>query len=213
MKNILIVGAHYDDVELGCGGTAAKLSRMGCKVYKIILTDNEFDSESMNLSIRKSTCVKSSERACGILGINELQFSQAPYGQLVYNQNIMQNLENIIIEKQIDTIITHYSSDMHHDHEEAFKICKTAGRHCDNILTYQSNGYITDRQFTPNLFVDISDVIDKKIQSLKVYEEDEKEQNRQGRLFDICIMKNNIWGYANHVKYAEGFEIVKQFIR
>ena len=29
MNNILIIGAHYDDTELGCGGTAAKLAAQG----------------------------------------------------------------------------------------------------------------------------------------------------------------------------------------
>ena len=41
MKRILIIGAHYDDAELGAGGTAAKLVAEGCQVYKVTLTDNE----------------------------------------------------------------------------------------------------------------------------------------------------------------------------
>ena len=41
MENILIVGAHYDDTELGAGGTAAKLVRQGKRVYKITLTDRD----------------------------------------------------------------------------------------------------------------------------------------------------------------------------
>ena len=37
MENILLVGAHFDDIELGCGGTAARLVADGKKVYKLIL--------------------------------------------------------------------------------------------------------------------------------------------------------------------------------
>ena len=43
MKNILIVGAHYDDSELGVGGTAAKLVGEGKNVYKLTLTNNKTD--------------------------------------------------------------------------------------------------------------------------------------------------------------------------
>ena len=38
-KKVLIIGAHYDDSELGAGGTAAKLLKMGREVYKITMTD------------------------------------------------------------------------------------------------------------------------------------------------------------------------------
>lgn len=43
LKNVLIIGAHYDDAELGAGGTAAKLASEGKTVYKLTLTDNETD--------------------------------------------------------------------------------------------------------------------------------------------------------------------------
>lgn len=41
MKKVLIIGAHYDDAELGVGGTAAKLVDEGCEVFKVTLTDND----------------------------------------------------------------------------------------------------------------------------------------------------------------------------
>lgn len=43
MNNILIIGAHFDDAELGTGGTAAKLVKMGKKVYELTLTENVTD--------------------------------------------------------------------------------------------------------------------------------------------------------------------------
>ena len=39
-EKILAIGAHFDDVDLGVGGTLAKLSKQGKKVYKLTLTDN-----------------------------------------------------------------------------------------------------------------------------------------------------------------------------
>ena len=51
MKNILIVGAHYDDAELGAGGTAAKLAAEGKNVYKLTLTDNVTRFSPMNMNV------------------------------------------------------------------------------------------------------------------------------------------------------------------
>ena len=37
--NVLAIGAHFDDVELGCGGTLAKWAREGCELFHLVLTD------------------------------------------------------------------------------------------------------------------------------------------------------------------------------
>ena len=50
-KNVLIIGAHYDDAELGVGGTAAKLAIEGKTVYKLTLTDNETDFRQMGIKV------------------------------------------------------------------------------------------------------------------------------------------------------------------
>ena len=49
MENILVIGAHFDDAELGCGGTMAKLSAEGKNVYKLTLTDNVTDFRQMKI--------------------------------------------------------------------------------------------------------------------------------------------------------------------
>ena len=58
MQNILIVGAHYDDAELGCGGTAAKLAAEGKNVYKLTLTNNVTKFSQMNIHVLYETSVK-----------------------------------------------------------------------------------------------------------------------------------------------------------
>lgn len=211
MKNVLMIGAHYDDVELGCGGTAYVLTSKGANVYKMTLTDNEFtDSVMGNIEITKKKSALSSEKSCNILGMKEVNLKyQSCYGKLMYHHKLMKEIEDFIMLHNVDSIFMHFDRDMHHDHIVAYDICKTAGRHCRNIFTYQSNGYIKDRTFSPVFFIDISDAIKMKEKALRIYEEDQEEQNRGGRLFDICIKQNEIYGYGNGVKYAEGFEVIK----
>ena len=70
MKNILAIGAHFDDIELAVGGTLNLLSQKGCKVYKITLTDNVTKSKNLKLNVQFKSSLKSSNRACKILGIS-----------------------------------------------------------------------------------------------------------------------------------------------
>ncbi len=206
MDNILIIGAHFDDSELGAGGMAAKYVSEGKHVYKITLTDTEVVSELMGLNIESGRVRKNSNAACKILGVTELEFPTSRYGRLEYDQVIMQKMEELILTYKIDTCIYHFHDDYNTDHLAANKICKTASRHCQNLLMYQSNPYIIAEAFYPNVFIDISDFIDKKKEALMCYDE---AHNRQGTLFQTNIERNKIWGYGNHVRYAEGFMAIK----
>ena len=211
MKNILIIGAHYDDTELGAGGTAAKLAAEGKNVYKLTLTDNVTRFSQMNINVEYETSVRQSRDACEKLGIQEItDFEPAECNKLVYCTEMMQRIESVIYKYNIDTVFMHFGSDMNQDHVEASRLCLTAARHCDNILQYHSNGYILNQSFYPTYFVDISDYVDQKIAALECYGE---EHNRFNRLFEVSIERSHVWGYANKVKYAEGFMPVKMLAR
>ena len=73
MKNILAVGAHFDDVELAVGGTLNYLSNKGAKVFKITLTDNVTKSKELKLNVKFNSSKNSSRNACKILGIKEIE--------------------------------------------------------------------------------------------------------------------------------------------
>lgn len=206
MKNILIIGAHYDDAELGGGGTAARLIAEGKSVYKITLTNTVVYSEDLKLDITNERARQNSKDACSILGVKEIEFETAQYGQLVYSQKMMQDLETVIRDYHIDTVFCHFNEDYQTDHIAASQICRTAARHCANILMYQSNPYITPQTFDPNIFVDISEYVELKKKALQCYD---SEHDRQGRLFETNILRNQIWGYGNHVASAEGFVSIK----
>lgn len=207
MNNILIVGAHFDDAELGAGGTAAKLVAEGKKVYKVTLTDNVTHFEHRNINVDYSSSRMQSKNACSVLGMTEIDFDPPQEcSKLEYSKEVMQRLENIIYHYDIDTILLHFSEDMNRDHVEASKICLTAARHCANVLEFQSNGYILDNAFYPTYFVNISDYVKLKEEALSKYG---TEHNRMNRLFATILERNHIWGYSNEVEYAEGFRIVK----
>ena len=211
MNNILIVGAHYDDAELGCGGTAAKLVAEGKNVYKLTLTDNVTKFSQMNINVEYETSVTESAMACEVLGVKEIsEFKPVECCKLFYETDIMQRVEDVIYKYNIDTVFMHYTDDLNQDHISASKICITASRHCDNIFLYQSNLYVLPHPFAPTFFVDISDYIDKKKEALSQYTGD---HNRFNSLFETNIERNHVWGYSNKVKYAEGFIAQKYLMK
>lgn len=207
MNNILVIGAHFDDAELGCGGTMSKLSSEGKKVYKLTLTDNVTNFEQFNIHVDMESSRKDSAKACKEMNVSEItNFDMCECNHLVYSTELMQKVEGVIFDKKIDTVFIHYHSDVNQDHIAASSICLTAARHCKNIFYYQSNGYVLDKSFYPTVFFDISDFYNTKKRALEHYRGD---HNRFDRLFDISLKRTEIWGYANKVAYAEGFIPVK----
>ncbi len=210
MKNVLIVGAHFDDAELGAGGTAAKLVNEGKNVYKLTLTDNRTRFVQKEIVVDYDTSRIQSAEACKELGVIEISdFEPVECSTLVYSKEIMQRVEKVIYDYDIDTLFTHFGTDMNQDHVETSRICVTAGRHCPRILLFQSNGYILDNVFYPTFFVDVSGTIDKKKDALSKYS---SEHDRFNRLFETNIERNHMWGYGNEVEYAEGFKLVKYLL-
>lgn len=207
MEKVLIVGAHFDDVELGTGGTAAKLAANGKDVYKLTLTDNVTHFEAMKIDVDYESSKMQSAKACEVLGVKELtDFKPIPCTRLEYTTEIMQQVEKYILDLNIDTVFMHFNADMNTDHVAASRICLTAARHCKNIIQFQSNGYVLENVYYPTYFVDISDYVEQKKEALLCYG---KEHNRFDSLFEVCIDRNKVWGFSNKVKYAEGFNIVK----
>ena len=206
-KNILIIGAHFDDADLGVGGVGAKYAEQGKNVYKLTLTDNVTNFRQMKIKVDQKSSSVSSANACKALGIKEItDFVPSRCNELAYTKNVMQAVEAIIFDNHIDPVFMHFNHDINQDHIAASTICLTAARHCRNLLAYQSNNYICEQNYYPTYFIDISSQIEKKIRALEAYG---KEHNRFDRLFQSKIELNHVWGAQNKVEYAEGFHVIK----
>jgi len=210
-EKILAIGAHFDDVDLGVGGTLAKLSKQGKKVYKLTLTDNVTNYKDRDIVVDYESSLIQSRAACDVLGITQLEnFEVAPCTQLIYNKKQMQQIEKFIYQNNIDTVFCHFNSDIQQDHVEASRISYVAARYCRNIFMYQSNRYILPSDFYPRYFVNISQFITQKKKALSCYKGD---HNRFNNLFEMTIHENEALGYRTLLTskdhYAEGFHILK----
>ena len=210
MNNILIIGAHYDDTELGVGGTAALLAKSGKKVYKLTLTDNETDFKQKGIIVNYTSSKIASCKASKELGIEEItDFIPEKCNHLLYSSEIMQKIESIIFEKNIDTVFMHYIHDLNEDHVVASRISMVASRHCKNIFMFQSNGYISENQFHPTVFFNITDFFEAKKRALANYG---PEHNRFNKLFEMNLARNFVHGFGCECEYAEGFIPIKMIV-
>jgi LmbE family N-acetylglucosaminyl deacetylase len=171
MKKILIISAHPDDMEIGMGGTAAKLVESGHSVVSVIMTDGRRSPNPFGMPEEKIAKFRHSEskRAAEILGIQETIFFNF---QSIANQD--QNTATIQLVEVIDsvapqTIFTlHPTLDRHPTHKLSGKITIDAlhqSQHAGHIEVW---GYEVWGLFnTFDRFEDISDQIGKKIKSIQ----------------------------------------------
>ena len=210
-KKILVIGAHYDDAELGAGGSMAKWVKEGKEVYKLTLTDNKTLFEKKEIFVDGESSKRQSGAACKLLGVKEISnFSLSECTALTFNKKQMQEIESFVIDNDIDTIVMHYISDIQQDHIHAATISYVGGRYCDNILMYQSNKYVLPHDFYPRYFEDITESIELKKEALNCYGEG---HNRFNSLFEMTIAQNRVEGYKINMSekecYAESFMILK----
>jgi len=206
MKNVLAIGAHFDDVEIGCAGTLAKHKAKGDKVIILVITHSKYSNYDGNIIREKEKAFSEGSQAAEILDCELICF-QWETKQVIFGYKLIEEINKIIDAYKIDIIYTHWDYDVHQDHLAIGKASLNAGRKVNNILMYQSNLYMNTRMFRANFFVDISDYIDLKIAAINAHESEVKKFGPEWINFWINEAMNN--GKKLNVKYAEAFQLVK----
>ena len=168
--NILLVSAHPDDMEIGMGGTAAKLAERGSVLTSLVLTDgrrsaNPFALSPETLATRRK---QEAQKAATILGIQEVLFCNLPdlKSQQHYD-SAKKQVSEIISQKAPEEIyILHPELDRHSSHQLAgqvvLDVLRAAGKIKVTLWAYEVWGLFN----TWDRFEDISSVIGKKLQAI-----------------------------------------------
>jgi LmbE family N-acetylglucosaminyl deacetylase len=207
--NVLAVGAHHDDIEIGCGGTLARLAREGHRTFGVTLTNSETHYDLRGIHRTRAQALSEAQRAAAVLGLTLLELPGAgrDNGALTYDVALMRQLEELIAAHDVSLVFTHWRQDLNTDHEAAAKITTVAARHVPSLLMYRSNWYQPAAPFNGTFSVDISDVIDLKRQSLACYQTE--IANRTPEWIASFIDRDRSAGFAIGKRYAETFEPVK----
>jgi len=177
--DILAIGAHPDDVELGCGGTLAKEISKGKKVGILDLTRGE-------LGTRGSAEIRDQEAkaAAEVLGVSVRENLAFSDGFFINNEAHQLEVIKIIRKYKPEIVLCNAIDDRHIDHGKGSKLvsdaCFLSGlRKIETI--YQDNSqlawrpkqvfhYIQWKELEPDIIVDISGFIDKKVAAVNAYE-------------------------------------------
>jgi LmbE family N-acetylglucosaminyl deacetylase len=204
--NILAIGAHFDDIELGCGGTLARHVAQGDKVYGFVATVSGFMNPDNQVvrgnevamdEGRKAMAVLGVELTCGWFRTLEVEFNEALNGQII----------RLVEEKKIDRVYTHWIGDIHHDHQAVARASLHSCRHVPRVLMYRSNWYHSASEFRGTYYVDVTDFLDKKFEALRMHD---SEMSRTHEKW-ITFFRNEAEsaGQRIGVPFAEVFELVK----
>lgn len=198
--NILAIGAHPDDIELGCGGTLIKAARDGHRVFMYVLTRGGASGDPVQRTHELIT-------SANFIGAEKLWVDNFEDTKMTVSSNLINHLEYFIHKADPDIIFTHSAQDYHHDHRAIAEATLEASRFSQNVLAYEVP--IT-KTFTPQAYYDISDVIEDKIELIKVF------LSQRNKLF---TRTNAVRGLAEYrtfqsrlsvaLKAVEAFEVAK----
>jgi bacillithiol biosynthesis deacetylase BshB1 len=223
--DILVFGAHPDDVELSCSGTILAEIAKGKKVGIVDLTQGELGTRG-TLEIRKQEATD----AASIMKIVVRENLGMADGFFINDEVHQRKIITSLRKYQPEIVLCNAPADRHPDHGRAADLVYTAAflSGLRKIETEENSSlqkawrpkyvfnYIQDKYFNPDFVVDVTDVFEKKIESIKAYKSQFFNPESNGskepetyisspEFLESIIYRAKMFGKMIGVKYAEGF--------
>jgi LmbE family N-acetylglucosaminyl deacetylase len=205
-RTVLAIGAHHDDIELGCGGTLAKFAREGHDVHVYIATRSGYSDPSGRPVRGSEVAEQEAERAAKILGVT-LHSGDFAVFELAFAERLNTAVRVIVERVMPDTVFTHAAGDVHNDHWALARATMHATRQVPRLAMYRSNWYRGSEPFCPTLYIDVSDTFEIKLAALRAYESEMARTGGAWAEYFTNEARNN--GLETGVRYAEGFQVVR----
>jgi bacillithiol biosynthesis deacetylase BshB1 len=227
--DILAIGVHPDDVELGCSGVLLLEKAKGKKTGIIDLTQGELGSRGT-----VETRYAEAANAAMVLGVSVRENLKMADGFFKNDEEHQRKLISTIRKYQPEIVITNALHDRHSDHGRASQLTEDAAYLSGlvKINTTDENGndqphwrpryvfhYIQDRYIEPDFIVDITSVFEQRMESIKAYSTqfftpDGDSGGPQTYIstpdfLDSVVARARMMGKKIGVKYGEGFNTKK----
>ncbi|RPJ57349.1 MAG: PIG-L family deacetylase [Acidobacteria bacterium] len=181
-RTILAIGAHPGDMEVTCGALLAKQAKRGDRVVLVHLTAGEGGNPRVNSEEYGEQKKREARAAAQVIGA-EVIFGSFADGQLANTDQTRHFVVGVIRQVKPAYVITHWKNGLHKDHIAAHFITS------DAVLLASLEGYKADSpphrgirgiyytenwedkaDFSPYVYVDVSDALDLWEQCVKQYE-------------------------------------------
>jgi LmbE family N-acetylglucosaminyl deacetylase len=225
MKKILVVVAHPDDEILACGATIAGLAAAGHECYTLILGEGK----TSRLETREKELVSDElhqlsqeiKEANELIGVKKVFTCHFPDNRFdsVDLLDIVKEIERVKLLVTPEIIFTHHLGDMNIDHQITHKAVLTATRPmvgecvkkiyaCEVPSATEWNSYSHETVFIPNVFIDVSNSINLKIDAMKKYTSELREYPHP-RSLEYIKKLAEVNGAKVGLAYSENFKLIR----
>lgn len=193
--NVLAIGAHPDDIELGCAGALLKHRAQGHRVSLLVMTSGERGPSSITSRVQEQ------EDAAAFIGADVL-WGGFQDGAIPEGRATVSVIEEAISDVGADIVYTHCPRDSHQDHRATGEATIAAGRRLSQLCFYEGP---TTRDFHPAFYVDIDGHVEDKVNALRAH----VSQVLKNGLVDLEAIEAlaRYRGFEARIRQAEAFEI------
>lgn len=218
MNKILVIAVHPDDETLGCGGTLLKHKANGDEIHWLICTtidENHSYYETRKKEIEKVTELYDFDSVHN-LRLKTMQVDEYSMSELVGK------ISKVISEIKPNIIYLPFKGDVHSDHRKIFEAsysCTKSFRYpfikkiymMETLSETEFAPSTKEDSFIPNVFVDISDFIDKKLEIMQIFKSEIAEHpfpRNERNIKALATFRGAISG----CEYAESFMLLKEIL-
>ena len=227
MEKVLVFAAHPDDELLGLGGTIRRLANEGKEVRAVILaegmTSRADKREEADFSALEELR-RDAKKAAEIVGYASIDFHTFPDNRMdsVDLLDIIKTVSGFVERYQPDTVFTHHHGDLNIDHrrccEAVLTACRPVGKgSVQTIYAFETPSstewnYLYEEPFTPNVYVDVSDTLQAKIDGMNCYRS-ERTQWPHPRSKEALEALGRLRGSQCGFDFAEAFMLLRQCVK
>ena len=215
--NILVVSPHPDDETLGCGGTIFKHKKNGDKVYWLNITGISIETGWHKKIVNKrDNEIDAVAEKYGFSDVFNLRLPTTKMDTLPVS-DLIGEISNVYKKVEPDIIYMPFAYDVHTDHQIIAKALQSTLKwfrypHINKVLMYETISetefnFLKQNTFNPNVYINISDHIDDKIEAMNIYEseiEDFPFPRSEKTIRSLAAFRGSQSGYLA----AEAFELV-----
>lgn len=220
MNNVLVIAVHPDDETLGCGGTILKHKAAGDAVHWLIVTSiKEENGFATSVVEARRQEIKAVSSMYGFDGVYDLDFPTMQLDDIPFSR-LIGSISDVFGQVEPNIVYLPFKDDVHTDHQIAFK----AAYSCTKTFRYPSIKKIimmetlSETEFTPstkedsfipNMFVDITDFIERKIEIMNIYKSEMGTHPFPRSERNVRALAT-FRGATAGCEYAESFMILKE---
>ena len=209
VQRALVFSPHPDDDILSSGGTILKLLKNGCKVNVIYLTSGDYEinpgEEDITLSEEAVKREKESKEVSSRLGTN-VEFWRYPTKSIKIDDEAVNRVRKAYTRLQPDIVFMPFIADDHDDHRRSVHLFYKAFKDFQN-LNFKIWAYQVYSTVIPNVVVDITDVVDEKINLVNLWQSQRKSRDWAHYIRGLNAF-NSRFLKSNQPRYAECFFVV-----